>query len=280
MHERRFFSAAFLLLVVFTLLQCASLAKKVFDPPQIGIDRVEFKSIALTGAELVVHVKINNPNAIGATLNRLEYTLDVDGERLIRGKKDDKIEIAAKDLSVFALPLTVNYAGLQAGISGALSKKALPFQFSGKVVLDTPVGDLSFDLAEKGEIPVPDRPRFELTKIALAEFGVTSATLMLHVKVTNNHDFELDIRSFRYEFSLQDNLISAAEIAVDRTVGHDKAMALAIPVTLKLLNLKRGIVDMLKSGRVQYALKFHLDLNTKFGPVSLPYEKDGLTSLY
>ena len=60
-------------------LQCASLAKKIFDPPQIGIDRVEIRNVALTGADLVVHVKINNPNSVGATLNRLEYALEVDG---------------------------------------------------------------------------------------------------------------------------------------------------------------------------------------------------------
>ncbi|MFZ5631100.1 MAG: LEA type 2 family protein [Spirochaetota bacterium] len=261
-------------------LQCASLAKKIFDPPQIGIDRVEIRNVALTGADLVVHIKINNPNSVGATLNRLEYALDVDGERLVRGQKDDKTTIAANEVSIINLPLTVNYAGMRAGIAGALTKKALPFSFSGKVVLDSPVGDLSFDIVEKGEIPVPDRPRFELTKIALAELGVSSATLMLHIKVTNNHDFELDIRRFRYEFSLQDNLVSASDIAVERMVGQDKSMSVVLPVTLKLLGLKKGVVDMLRSGQLKYAMKFHLDLNTRFGPITVPYEKDGLTSLY
>jgi LEA14-like dessication related protein len=261
-------------------LQCASLAKKIFDPPQIGIDRVEIRQIALTGADMLVHVKINNPNSVGATLNRLEYTLDVDGERLVRGQKDDRTTIAANELSIITLPLTVNYAGMRAGLSGALTKKSLPFSFSGKVVLDSPVGDMSFDIAEKGEIPIPDRPRFDLTKIALAELGVTSATLMLHIRVTNNHDFELDIRRFRYEFSLQDNLVSASDITVERMVGQDKSMSVVLPVTLKLLGLKKGVVDMLRSGQLKYAMKFHLDLNTKFGPISVPYEKDGLTSLY
>jgi len=261
-------------------LQCASLAKKIFDPPQIGVDRVEIRNIALTGAELVVHVKINNPNSVGATLNRLEYTLDVDGERLVRGQKEDKTTIAANALSIVALPLSVSYAGMRSGIAGALTKKALPFSFTGKIVLDSPVGDLSFDIAEKGEIPVPDRPRFEITKIALAELGVTSATLMLHIRVTNNHDFELDIRRFRYEFSLQDNLVSTSEVTVERLVGQDKSMAVVLPVTLKLLGLKKGVVDMLRSGQLRYAMKFHLDLNTRFGPVTVPYEKDGLTSLY
>ena len=280
MHRRhlpRYIVAA---IAVSASLQCASLAKKIFDPPQSGVDRVEIRSVALTGAELVVHVKINNPNSVGAMLNRLEYTLDVDGERLVRGQKEDKTTIAANGLSMVALPLSVSYAGMRAGIAGALTKKALPFSFTGKVVLDSPVGDLSFDIAENGEIPVPDRPRFELTKIALAELGVTSATLMLHIKVTNNHDFELDIRRFRYEFCLQDNLVSASDVTVERLVGQDKSMAVVLPVTLKLLGLKKGVVDMLRSGQLRYAMKFHLDLHTRFGPVTVPYERDGLTSLY
>jgi LEA14-like dessication related protein len=261
-------------------LKCTSLAKKIFDPPQIGIDRVEIQNIAFTGADLVVHIKINNPNSVGATLNRLEYALEVDGESLVKGQKEDKTNIAANKLSVVALPLTVRYAGLRAGIAGALTKQMLPYRFTGKVVLDSPIGDLSFALAEKGEIPIPDRPRFELTKIALAELGVNSATLMLHIRVTNNHDFALDIRSFRYEFSLQDNLVSASDITVERLVGQDKSMAVVLPVTLKLLGLKKSVVDMLRSGQLRYAVKFYLDIHTKFGPVTIPYELDGLTSLY
>lgn len=277
LHLARYFLTA---TVVAASLQCASLAKKIFDAPQIGIERVEIRNIALTGADLIVHVKINNPNSVGATVNRVEYALDVDGERVVAGKKEDRTTIAANELSRIALPLTVSYAGMRAGIAGALTKKSLPFGFSGRILLDSPVGELSFDIAEKGEIPIPDRPRFELTKIAVAELGVTSATLMLHIRVTNNHDFELDIRRFRYEFSLQDNLVSASDITVERLVGHDKSLSVVLPVTLKLLGLKKGVVDMLRSGKVRYSMKIDLDLSTRFGPVTVPYERDGLTSLY
>jgi LEA14-like dessication related protein len=261
-------------------LQCASFVKTLFNPPQVGIDRVEFKNVALTGTDLVIHLKIHNPNSVGATLNRIEYTLDIDGERLLGGKKEDKTEIKSNDTSLIALPVSVNYSGMRSGISGALTKKVLPFVFRGKVVLDTPIGAMNFDVDEAGDIPIPDRPRFEIEKIALAEFGVTSATLMVHIKVSNNHDFELDVRKFRYEFSLQDNLISAADINVQRSVGQDKSMSIALPVTLKVLGVKRSVVDMIKSGQIKYFMKFDLDIQTRFGPMTIPYERDGLTSLY
>ncbi len=261
-------------------LNCASLVKTLFNPPQVGIDHVELRNIALTGADLIIHVKINNPNSVGATLNHIAYTLDLDGERLLGGKKEDKTEIKSNDTSLIALPVSVNYSGLRSGISGALAKKSLPYGFRGKVVLDTPVGPMNFDIDEAGEIPVPDRPRFEIEKIALSEFGVTSATLMVHIKVSNNHDFELDVRKFRYEFSLQDNLISAADINVQRSVAQDKSMSIALPVTLKVLGVKRSVVDMIKSGKIKYFMKFDLDIQTRFGPMTIPYERDGLTSLY
>jgi len=103
---------------------------------------------------------------------------------------------------------------------------------------------------------------------------------MIHIKVSNNHDFELDIRRFRYEFSLQDNLISAANINVDRSVAQDKSMSIALPVSLKVLGVKRSVVDMIKSGKIKYSMKFDLDIQTRFGPLTIPYERDGLTSLY
>jgi LEA14-like dessication related protein len=139
---------------------------------------------------------------------------------------------------------------------------------------------MSFDIAERGDIPVPDRPRFELEKIALGEFSVASATLMVHIKVSNNHDLNLDIEKFRYEFSLQDNLISASEINVQRSLNQDKSMSVVLPITVKLLGLKRSVVEMIKSGQLKYAMKFDLNLKTRFGPLTIPYERDGLTSLY
>jgi len=261
-------------------LQCASLAKKIFDPPQVGVERVEFKHIDLTGADLVVHIKIHNPNSVGATLSRLEYQLEIDGERLLKGVKEDKTVIESNNTSLIPLPVSVNYAGLKTGIAGVLTKKNLPFAFTGKITLDTPIGDLSFDLSEKGEIPIPDRPRFDLEKVALGEFSVTSTTLMVQIRVSNNHDIELDIEKFRYEFSLQDNLISAAEVNVQKNLALDKSMSVTLPITVKLLGLKRSVVDMIRSGQIKYYMKFDLNLKTRFGPVVIPYERDGLTALY
>lgn len=279
MTKRRFLISG---IVAATLvsLQCASLVSKVFDKPQVGVDRVEIKKIDFTGVDLIVHVKINNPNSVGATLNRVEYAFDVEGDRLLKGVKEDKTQIKSNDLSIIPLPVSVSYAGLKSGIAGVLTKKSLPYVLSGKVVLDTPIGDLSFDIGDKGDIPIPDRPRFDVEKIALGEFSVTSATLMVHIKVSNNHDVELDIEKFRYEFSLQDNLISAADVSVQRAVTQDKSMAVALPITVKLLGLKKSVVDMIRSGQLKYAMKFDLNLKTRFGPVTIPYERDGLTALY
>ncbi|MBX3722140.1 MAG: LEA type 2 family protein [Turneriella sp.] len=279
MNQSRFLTPIFIAAAVFSL-QCASLFKKVFDPPQVGVDRVEIKRIDFAGVDLIVHVKINNPNSIGATLNHIDYAFDVEGDRLLKGTKSDKTKIASNDLSIIPMPVSVSYAGLKSGIAGVLTKKSLPYQLSGKVVLDTPIGDMSFDIGDKGEIPIPDRPRFDVEKIALGEFSVTSATLMVHVKVSNNHDVELDIEKFRYEFSLQDNLISASDVSVQRSVTQDKSMSVVLPITVKLLGLKKSVVDMIRSGQIKYLMKFDLSLKTRFGPVLIPYERDGLSALY
>ncbi len=279
MTRRRLLIPTAIIVAAFSL-QCASLFKKVFDAPQVGVDRVEIKKIDFTGADLIVYVKINNPNSVGATLNRIEYAFDVENERLLKGIKEDKTKIASNDVSIIPMPVSVSYAGLKSGITVILTKKALPYVLDGKVVLDTPIGDLSFNIADKGEIPIPDRPRFDVEKIALGEFSVASATLMVHIKVSNNHDVELDIEKFRYEFSLQDNLISASDVTVQKSVTQDKSMSVVLPITVKILGLKKSVVDMIRSGQLKYAMKFDLSLKTKFGPLTIPYEREGLSALY
>jgi LEA14-like dessication related protein len=280
MKQRSIFVIPLLLVVIGATTSCASLAKKIFDQPQVGVDHVDISKVDLTGADLVVFVKIHNPNSVGATLNHIEYALDIDGDRILRGMKQDKTTIASNDTSIIPLPVSVAYSGLKTGVSGLLTKKSLPYVFSGKVVLDTPVGDMKFDISEKGDIPIPDRPRFDLEKIALGEFSVTSTTLILHIKISNNHDIELDIEKFRYEFMLQDNLISAAEISIQKALTADKSMSIGLPITVKLLGLKRSVIDMIRSGKLKYSMKFDLSLKTRYGPLVIPYERDGLTSLY
>ena len=76
LHSRRAWLFA---VIVPVTLQCASLAKKIFDPPQVGVDKVEISKVDLTGVDLIVHVKIHNPNSVGATLNRIEYAFDIEG---------------------------------------------------------------------------------------------------------------------------------------------------------------------------------------------------------
>ncbi len=276
-RTRYLFPAIFVL--AFSSVGCASLAKKFFDPPQAGVDRIEIKNVALTGTEFIVHVKIVNPNSVGATLKSFQYVCDIDGERIVEGVRNDKTQVLANDTSFIELPVTVLYSGLRSGIKGALTKKTLPLHFEAKLVLDSPIGDLKFDIKEDQDIPVPDRPRFDLQKVELGEFSISSATLRLHIKISNNHDFKLDIRKFRYEFSLQDNLISAADVAVEKVVSLDEAMTVVLPINVKLLGLKRSVVDMLQSGVFKYSMKFDLDLNTHFGPVTLPYERDGMSAL-
>jgi hypothetical protein len=50
------------------------------------------------------------------------------------------------------------------------------------------------------------------------------------------------------------------------SVAQDKSMSIALPVTLKVLGVKSSVVDMIKSGKIKYSMKFDLDIQTRFRP--------------
>lgn len=267
-------------IVLIASLNCSSLAKKMFNTPKVGVEKVELQDIDFTGAKLLITMVIDNPNGIGVTLNKLSYAVDVDGQQLLNGDKTDKLEVKGNQRNTITLPLTVLYSGLRSGIAGVLTKKELPYRFKGKIVLDTPLGEIPFDIDKEGKIPVPDRPRFNIDKVTLGDKSITSFTINFHCRITNNHDIGLNISDFRYKTIIHDHEISGAEMKVDQILSKDKSLTMEIPVNIKLLGIKRSVIDTIRTGKFYYKFYFNLNLSTTYGPYSLPYERESMVTLY
>lgn len=267
-------------IVLLASVECASIAKKAFNQPKVTIENIRVKDVSFAGVTLVVDVGVENPNSVGLTVSGLKYKVLIDGSPLVEGERPEKTAVEANKKNVFTFPVMVYYSGLRSGVAGVLTRSRLPYRFEGKVTLDTPLGDLTFNLDRDGEIPIPRRPRFEVEQVTVEEMSLASATITFHVLVTNNEDVALDLKRFQYRINIHGQDVSAAEMSIERTLGLGKSMRLGIPVNLKFLGLRQGFIETIKSGKFNYIMQFNLQLDSAYGPYELPYEKEALVSLY
>jgi len=80
-------------------------------------------------AEVGVQLEINNPNAFSLALNKLDYTLKVNGAQWFKGVQNNVGNIKANGKSVINLPLSLNFSsGLFSVLTGG---KALNYDIQG-----------------------------------------------------------------------------------------------------------------------------------------------------
>lgn len=139
--------------------QRAALAQAKFSLQQLTLVNADVPFLTPDAkANFRVDVGVSNPNAIPAQLDKLDYTIDLDGTQVGTGSLDQGFSVAPDATGTLTLPVSVPYAGLpQALISAIQSRHAtvtlagtshLNFSVAGVAVpLDVPVSvtrDFSF----------------------------------------------------------------------------------------------------------------------------------------
>lgn len=270
----------FIQLILLTQFSCKSFMKKAFQKPTVKVEKVTVEEISFAGADLNITISVDNPNVIGITLNRLEYELFIENERLIEGIKTDKLQIAAGKKSEFTIPVELHFKGLQNGIYGILNKDKISYEFKSMVAINTPVTDLTFRPEKKGEIPIPERPRFHVEKID-TDFSFSEVKIDFYVNISNNDDIKLNLSKMKYKIQINGTQISDSAMSIQKTLqDKNQKLTYKIPVRIRLLNMKRSLITAIKSGSFKYQFDLDMELNSKYGPYKIPYKIEKSYKMY
>ena len=205
--------------------------------------------------------------------------MKIDNDVVVSGVKTDALDINGKAKSKFSIPLTIKYKGLKTGMNTLLNKSHLKYNLSVFLVIDTPIGSLDFDINKEDKVPIPKRPKFKIEKVEFKKNGFTSVTFKFYIKVTNNEEIKLNLQNFEYFASVNKNEIAKAKVTVNRSIQSSTFKAV-IPVNVKFLGLKRALLDIFSSGKFKYKFDVNIKFKSKYNEFSLPYSKEGLSSIY
>ena len=124
--------------------------------PHITIQSLKLENLGFTQAKLRLQLRLSNPNAWSAILQKLNYRFVVNGNQWVTGNLNQRQPIAGKQVSLLDIPITLNL--LQMGTTvynllthpGALNyelKGAADFQSSIKLL-----GSFKLPLDQKGTV--------------------------------------------------------------------------------------------------------------------------------
>ena len=147
-------SVAVLVLSV-ALSGCATLRNALtFEEPQIQLQEINVTGMGLSGGTLDLVFDVYNPNQYRLRSTRLEVGLELArtdfGEALI----DKPLDLSPQNHSRVVMPVRFTWAGVGAAARSLLQSQELPYQITGAVILDTPLGERRVQLKSSGNVPL------------------------------------------------------------------------------------------------------------------------------
>jgi LEA14-like dessication related protein len=143
-----------LLLTLLTPIGACSAIADIFKEPNVQLDRVVVRGVGVTGGNLDLIVKVDNPNNFTLQGTRLEVGFDVEGQHLGDIAYDDDFSVTENGTTTLTLPLNFGWAGVGSAVRVALGYGELPYKMKGQVELRTPWGRKEVPFTREGRVPL------------------------------------------------------------------------------------------------------------------------------
>lgn len=247
-----------------------------FGKPTADVTGIHIPSINLKKVEIVVDVLITNPNPVPIPLVDIDYLVESDGRKLVSGLIPDAGTIHAHGSETVKIPMTIIYDDIKDTYDDIKPGSIIPYLIKVGLIADVPVfGKITLPLEKAGEIPVPYKPDVDLEKVEFDSFSLEETSATLHLKLENKNDFDLGLNALEYEVWLADVSIVNAKLSKSAKVNKNGISYIQLPVSFKPKDFGSALWDMIRGKGAGYAMKGNLDLDSPFGPMQLPFNKEG-----
>eukprot|EP01018_Ginkgo_biloba_P015094 Gb_15316 [translate_table: standard] len=247
-----------------------------FGKPTADVSGIHIPSISLKKVDLVVDVLITNPNPIPFPLVDIDYLVESDGRKLVSGLIPDAGTIHAHGSETVKIPITLVYDDIKDTYDDIKPGSIIPYRVKVALIADVPVfGKLTLPLEKTGEIPVPYKPDVDLDKVEFDNFSFEETSATLHLKLENKNDFDLGLNALDYEIWLADVSIGGAQLAKSSKLDKNGISYIELPISFRPKDFGSALWDMIRGKGAGYAMKGNLEVDTPFGPMQLPFNKEG-----
>lgn len=244
--------------------------------PTARIIGAELRHVSLQNADLLFTVEVSNPYAMGLPLLDLSYTIGSNGSKLLEGSVKPTGTVPARGISVLQLPARLMFASVLETLQSVRPGSVVPYRADIALGVDAPViGRLSLPLSRSGELPVPAVPEVELVAFNIGSLSLDSVEAVARLRVKNTNQFQVDLARFGASLALGGQQIGRTNLANAARVAPGQSATLDVPLAFSPRALGSGVYNLLTGSQANYALSGSIEAGTRFGPISLPYEKTG-----
>lgn len=142
------------LMLALGLWGCALAQQVRFQAPSAQLAGVSITGLGLSGGSLDLKLDVFNPNSYTLRSTRLQVGIDLENTPFGTAAIDRPLELAPAAHSEVRVPLTFTWSGVGAGARAMLGKGSVNYGLTGRILVNTPLGERSVDLRSSGTVAV------------------------------------------------------------------------------------------------------------------------------
>ncbi|HTQ81373.1 MAG TPA: LEA type 2 family protein [Thermoanaerobaculia bacterium] len=155
-------AARLILFAALLLAGCAGFGH-LFKEPKVELAEATVSGLSRSGASLILSFDIANPNGVRIPLSGVDYRVSVNGERLLAGSENDRVDIPAHAATRVDVPVTLRYDDILKVLKTLGDHPRALYDIQAELRFAVPVvGTVKVPVEKRREIPLPEL-RFNLS---------------------------------------------------------------------------------------------------------------------
>ena len=125
---------------------------------KIKVQSLKLNKLGFTGADLLLNLQLDNPNAFRVFLNKLNYHFTVDGQSWVSVLLNQQQEVGAKGKNILSIPISLNFLKMgKTALQLLQGNKSLDYKLGGDMNIRT-----SLPMFDEVNIPVQKSGKINL----------------------------------------------------------------------------------------------------------------------
>ena len=142
------------LIALVAFAACSTLGRLAFHEPELQLQEINVTGVGLTGGTFDLVFDVYNPNEYRIRSTRLEVGIDLEGRHFGDALLDRPLDLSPTNHNRLVVPVRFEWAGLGAGAKALVTRQAVGYGLTGRVLVDTPLGERSVALKGTGNVPL------------------------------------------------------------------------------------------------------------------------------
>ncbi len=246
------------------------------EAPSAELTGVSFKNIDLRSLTMVFEVKLTNPNPNPLPLVDLDYEITSRDSTFFAGQVPLSGQVPGNGDKTISLPVKIGYPQILTALTDARPGSVLPYTAELGLSVNLPIfGKWRLPIHREGKLPIPTRPEIDIEDVEWDKLTFDSAEATLKIRVTNRNRFPVDIARMSYILTLSSMEVAESSLASPVSLdANDGEGTVEIEISFSPRRFGRAALRLL-TGDTTYQFSGEISVDTRYGPMTLPFDRSG-----